>query len=220
MRIRSNAIARKLQPGIASGSFTTTSRRLAIGADTKLTTPTQKWLQKIVVGEKLCPFAPSFLKNPQLLRIISSSATERREVISDVYSEAKLLLEGDQVHETTLIVLPHQEWIANFRDFVRLSWDLQTESLADFQSDLQIVLFHPQGTHQTYGEAEGDSAGDYTIRSPFPTIHLLREVDILKGAQTYPHLEALPARNQKHMIGLGLERCQRRLEECHGTAPN
>jgi hypothetical protein len=220
MRIRSNAIARKLQLKIASGSFTTTTRRpLAVGVHTNLTTPTQKWLEKVVVGEKLCPFARPFLKNPHLLRIVSSSATETNEAISDVCCEAKLLWEGDELHETTLIVFPNEEWIANFRDFVRLSWDLQTESLADFQPDLQIVLFHPQATHQTY-RSEEESAGDYTIRSPFPTIHLLREGDVLKGAQAYPNLESLPARNRKHMIGLGLERCQRQLEDCCTTAPN
>ena len=84
----------------------------------------------------------------------------------------------------------------DFRDFVRFSWRLQEEAVGDaYVPHLQLVLFHPRAVHQTYASASNASddvdderaAADYTIRSPFPTVHLLRERDVLRAVQSgYP----------------------------------
>jgi hypothetical protein len=61
-----------------------------------------------------------------------------------------------------------------------------------------------------------DSPADYTIRSPYPTIHLLREVDVMKAVQgAYPNLESLPARNKAKLTEQGIEACQARLVACY-----
>jgi hypothetical protein len=58
-------------------------------------------------------------------------------------------------------------------------------------------------------------AGDYTIRSPYPTIHLLREMDVLSAVKSgYPGLEYLPSRNQAKMKSLGTPTCAAQLEAC------
>lgn len=181
---------------------------------------TQRWFETVVVREKLCPFAPPFLQNPSLMRIVSSDATNHTETVQVVSTEVQLLV-GPEVspsHETTLIVLENAPWSANFLDFVRLSWNLQEEAIGeDFVDKVQLVLFHPEATHQTYG-CHGDepNPADFTIRSPYPTIHLLRQVDVLNAVQSgYPNLESLPARNQQKMVQQGLEVCTRRLQACH-----
>lgn len=181
---------------------------------------TQKWFETIVVGEKLCPFAPPFLQNPSLLRIVSSNAGTADEAVHDIAAEVKMLVGQDlpPSHETTLVVLENLPWVADFRDFVRLSWQLQEESIGDaYVEKVQIVLFHPQATHQTYAcDSDESNPADYTIRSPFPTVHLLREVDVLRAVQgSYPNLETLPARNQQKLIQQGLEVCQRRFQACY-----
>ena len=114
------------------------------------------------------------------------------------------------------------------------------KALKSYENDVQIVLFHPKATHQTYGhqsfpslsssggpvnqqeqkghdpdEIEYATAGDYTIRSPYPTIHLLREQDVLAAVRSgYPQLEYLPTRNQAKMNELGVQRCKELLERC------
>jgi hypothetical protein len=182
---------------------------------------TQKWFETIVVGEKLCPFAPPLLQNPSLLRIVSSDASSPEEAIRHVSKEVRLLVDQDiaptHEHETTLVVLDHCPFVADFRDFVHLSWQLQEEAIGEESlGKLQIVLFHPQATHQTYAAEGEQNPADYTIRSPFPTIHLLREVDVLRAVQGgYPNLETLPARNKDKLIQQGLQVCERRLQQCH-----
>jgi hypothetical protein len=193
-------------------------RCLSSSAESRIAA-TQKWFETIVVGEKLCPFAPPLLQNPSLLRIISSDALSPEEAILHVSHEVKLLVDQEiaPTHETTLVVLDHRPFVADFRDFVHLSWQLQEEAIGeDYLGKLQLVLFHPLATHQTYA-AEGEpNPSDYTIRSPFPTIHLLREVDVMRAVQGgYPDLETLPARNKVKLIQQGLQVCERRLQQCH-----
>lgn len=60
-------------------------------------------------------------------------------------------------HETTIIVYDNEDWTKDFRQFVRLSWRMQQEALgggghghgARLSELLQLVVFHPQATHQT-----------------------------------------------------------------------
>lgn len=182
---------------------------------------TYNWFENIVVGQKLCPFAPPLQRDPELMRVVSSPENvDRRQSIDLVREEAHALVgtEAAPAHETTLIILDTPEWSRDYREFVRLSWDLQEQVVeeAGLVGTLQLVLFHPLATHQTYaGWAEEEDAADYTIRSPYPTVHLLREVDVLQAVQGgYPNLETLPMRNQAKLIQQGSDACKRRLEEC------
>lgn len=218
-------------------------RFLTIACDeSKRKAVTQKWLESIVIREKLCPFAPpvTFGAQPKL-RIFISNASSHDEIVKEVQSEVDLLV-GDcykrtasesqdypdehMIHEmsrpeTTLIVLNEEKCpsLHDFRDLVHLSWRVQTESILQHghEKDLQIVLFHPLAKHDTYSVQIGDEedAADYTIRSPFPIIHLLREEDVLKAVKSaYKDLEGLPSRNKAKMREQGLRVCKTRLEAC------
>lgn len=201
------------------------SRTFATNVDAPLdtVTATQKWFENIVIGEKLCPFAPPLLQNDgQLLRIVASKSTSEKQAVEEVTTEANLLVGTDSTQsprpETTLLVM-NAPFVQDFRDFVRLSWTLQEEAILEnnLAEQVQLVLFHPLATHQTYASSTEDAnPGDYTIRSPYPTIHLLRQEDVMRAVSGgYPDLESLPARNQARLISQGLETCKSRLEQCH-----
>ena len=177
---------------------------------------TVNWFRKVVLDQKLCPFASPFASNNKL-RIIASPASTPEQAAADVTREAlSLMRDGTSNHETTLVVF-HDDFVKDFLDFVRLSWTLQEKAIVDkgLQGELQLVLFHPHATHQTYGQCE-ESPADYTIRSPYPTVHLLREEDVVRAVTSgYPNLEELPTRNKDRLSAQGLETCQRRLAECY-----
>ena len=192
---------------------------------------TMKWFRTVVVGEKLCPFAAPLLKQKDLLRIVSSSAQTTEDAVQDVRHEV-LKLAGkdrqDTTHETTLIVFDNHHrddsFVSSYLDFIRLSWSLQEEAISDESRDLlQLVLFHPRATHQTYGGGIDGAEGqpfDYTIRSPYPTIHLLREQDVMKAVQSgYPDLEYLPSRNKAKLSQQGLNVCRARWRACFDKDP-
>lgn len=187
---------------------------------------TKHWFRSVVIDQKLCPFAPPMQRDPELMRIVCSHPNSTRSQAIDLIKKEAHDLVGEGAHpkhETTLVVLDSEQedsaiWSQDFREFVRLSWDIQEEAVekAGLLGKLQLVLFHPWATHQTYGMQEGDNPGDYTIRSPYPTIHLLRELDVLQAVQGgYPNLETLPARNKAKLNNQGVEACRKRLEECY-----
>lgn len=188
---------------------------------------TTKWLEHVVVKQKLCPFAPPFVHNPTLIRIVESKASNPDDASHDVTTQVRELMrstDGDEPsrHETTLIAFSDSSFMeSGYREFVRLSWKLQEEAIGDeYLGKLQLVLFHPRATHQTYGDDEssmGDetNASNYTIRSPFPTVHLLREVDVMRAVTGgYPDLDGLPSRNKMKFMEQGVEVCKKRLNEC------
>ena len=93
---------------------------------------------------------------------------------------------------------------------------LQEEAIVDggFASEIQIVLFHPAATHSAYAEGPEDAA-DFTIRSPHPTVHLLREMDVLAAVQSgYPEPWQIPTRNKSKLRAQGLDACRARLGAC------
>ncbi|CAB9519990.1 Protein of unknown function (DUF1415) [Seminavis robusta] len=213
-------IQRRNHGGVASSPANRNDKELS----------TKKWVESIVIGEKLCPFAAPLLKEEGLLRIVVSSATNTDEAVKDVQREVQDLVGTDsrtasssRTHETTLLVFDKDTFVKDYLDFVRLSWTLQELAVEEYQlqDKLQLVLFHPQATHQTYAVFDGEdddleSPGDYTIRSPYPTVHLLREEDVLRAVKSgYPDLEYLPSRNKAKLLGQGIEACRHRLQQCY-----
>lgn len=187
---------------------------------------TMKWVDTIVIDQKLCPFAPP-VRNAPNLRIKISEATTHDEIIGEIEREAHLLVgkldeQASSMIErpkTTLVVLNEEKCpsLRDFRDLIRLSWRIQEEAINkhSYTEDLQQVLFHPEASHDTYAERLDADAADYTIRSPFPTIHLLREVDVMNAVTSgYPNLESLPSRNKQKMRQDDIEVCARRLNDC------
>ncbi|CAL1134078.1 unnamed protein product [Cladocopium goreaui] len=88
---------------------------------------------------------------------------------------------------------------------------ISTTALASsgFAELLQIVLFHPAAVHSVYAEGPPDPA-DFTIRAPFPTVHLLREADVMKAVTSYPDTAQIPARNKAKLRSRGLAFCEER----------
>ena len=193
---------------------------------------TMKWLHSIVIKQKLCPFAPP-VSQPPKLRIKVSTAECHDTIIQDIENEAHFLMkkshkpnpghtEAHEFPETTLVVLDDEKCpsLKNFRDLVHLSWRIQDEAINsnDYTNHLQQVLFHPEATHETYSFQDVDDAADYTIRSPYPIIHLLREVDVMSAVTSgYKDLEGLPSRNKARMRRDGVDTCAARLEACRNT---
>eukprot|EP00566_Odontella_aurita_P016966 CAMPEP_0113557206 /NCGR_PEP_ID=MMETSP0015_2-20120614/17664_1 /TAXON_ID=2838 /ORGANISM="Odontella" /LENGTH=245 /DNA_ID=CAMNT_0000458609 /DNA_START=13 /DNA_END=750 /DNA_ORIENTATION=- /assembly_acc=CAM_ASM_000160 len=229
---------RALIPSLASHrrefSAVSSARSRSRNAD-RLIRATRKWLEDVVIGQRLCPFAPPVLSEPHKLRIVASNASNEDVLVEELTAEAGLIVgklgeceatgssDRRRRPETTLLVLDTALFpeMSTFRTLVQASWRLQSDSIhaRGFESDLQIVLFHPEATHNTYAAHAGEEdAGDFTIRSPYPTIHLLREVDVMSAVKSgYKDLEGLPGRNRTRLREEGVEVCRERLDACQKT---
>lgn len=156
-----------------------------------VTDHTRQWLEKAVIGLNLCPFAKApHVKN--LVRISVSQARHLDGFLEDLDRELQLLGDtpADEL-ETTLLV--HPTLFPDFDTFNQML-DIADAAVVDngLEGIVQIAPFHPdfqfEGTNS-------DDIGNYTNRSPYPTLHLIREDSIAKAAQAFPDASAIFERN-------------------------
>lgn len=148
---------------------------------------TVRWLEKAVIGLNLCPFAKAVhVKNEIAYHV--SMAEDTTEIMLLLKDQLMSLIEGEnQKFDTALIILPmaFQDFYA-FNDFLYKTDKLLRRSQLD--GVLQVASFHPQ--FQFEGTEE-DDIGNYTNRSPYPTLHLIREDSMDKAVDAFPDAELI-----------------------------
>ncbi len=160
---------------------------------------TLAWVDKAVIGLNLCPFARAVRMKSQI-RCVVSEATDVEALLSALCSEAQLLRDTDpMLCETTLLV--HPQLLGDFADYNDFL-DLAEEALSQMGCDgeLQLASFHP---HYQFAGTEVDDVTNATNRSPYPTLHLLREASIDRAVQAFPDAEAIYEVNLRTMELLG-----------------
>jgi hypothetical protein len=170
---------------------------------------TQTWLEKAVIGLNLCPFAKAVHVKSQI-RYAISAATNTRELHADLLAEIEFLLEADPNKvETTLLIHPHVlNDFLDFNDFLDVADTLLEELNAD--GIIQIASFHPE--YQFFG-TKSEDIENYTNRSPYPILHLLRESSIEQAVHTYPDTDEIYQKNIETLQRLGLEGWRRLLAD-------
>nr|WP_315466881.1 DUF1415 domain-containing protein [uncultured Undibacterium sp.] len=162
---------------------------------------TKLWLEKAVIGLNLCPFAKGVHIKDQI-RYFVSHATTPEELIKDLMAELEVLAEAnpDKI-DTTLLIHPYvmQDFL-DYNDFLEVA-DATLEEL-DLDGILQVASFHPQ---YQFEDAEPEDIDNYTNRSPFPTLHLLREDSIEKAVEAFPEAEQIYEKNIQTLRALGHE---------------
>ena len=160
---------------------------------------TRRWVERAVIGLNLCPFAKAVYVKQQV-RFVLSEATTREALRAQLDDELALLRDSDpEVLDTTLIV--HPGVLVDFEDYNDFldEADTAVEAL-DLQGVLQVASFHPD--YRFAGVAD-DDIGNSTNRSPYPTLHLLREASIDHAVAAFPDPEVIVERNLRTLEGLG-----------------
>ena len=175
---------------------------------------TLAWLDKAVIGLNLCPFARAVRVKGQI-RCVVSDATDAEALLSTLCSEAQLLRDTDPaLCETTLLV--HPQMLGDFADYNDFL-DLAEEALFQMGCDgeLQLASFHPD---YQFADTEADDVTNATNRSPYPTLHLLREASIDRAVQAFPDAEAIYEVNLRTMELLGQAGWQALQAQCRSDA--
>lgn len=162
---------------------------------------TRTWLERAVIGLNLCPFAKAVHKKGQI-RYVVSAASQPLQLHDELVRELKLLRDTDAAMiDTTLLIHPHV--LGDFMDFNEFL-EIADETVAELglEGEIQVASFHPD--FQFDGTAASDIT-NYTNRSPFPTLHLLREDSIDKAVAAFPEAETIFEANMKTLDELGIE---------------
>lgn len=162
---------------------------------------TRLWMERAVIGLNLCPFAKSVHVNNRV-RYVVSDATDADALLQTLANELLFLQAAapDKV-ETTLLIHPKVLTdFLDFNDFLEAA-DATLEAL-EMQGDLQVASFHPD--YRFEGSAP-DDISNYSNRSPYPTLHLLRESSIEGAVATMNDTDAIFEANIATLETLGIE---------------
>ncbi len=171
----------------------------ALPADAPYLDATTRWLERAVIGLNLCPFA----RAPHLqgrLRLRVSHARDTDTLLDDLCGELQSLAAADPADcETTLLIHPHVLGdFLDYNDFLD-SADAAVETLK-LDGILQVASFHPQYQFAGTDAADIENASN---RSPYPTLHLLREASVERAAEAMTDPDEIYRRNIETLRKLG-----------------
>jgi hypothetical protein len=160
---------------------------------------TRLWLEKAVIGLNLCPFAKAVYIREQI-RYVVSDAESPEALIADLMAELRHLEAADpEKVETTLIIHPRVLTdFLDYNDFLEIA-----ERVVDdlgLTGEIQVASFHPQYQFEGTGP---DDIENYTSRSPYPMLHLLREASVERAVESIPDPAEIYEANIATMRRLG-----------------
>lgn len=174
---------------------------------------TQRWLEDVVIGLDLCPFAA----RPYAAKNVVYQVCEAAETAGIYQRFLEFLaqfLQADAAQQETVLILVPQGLGAFPRYLEMLSILEDALAEADLAGVVQIASFHPD---YCFAGAGSDDPANYTNRSPVPMFHLLREAALSDALARFPNPEQIPIRNVRRLRALGLARVRALLvAACNG----
>jgi hypothetical protein len=170
---------------------------------------TKAWLEKAVIGLNLCPFAKAVYAKNQIRYVVSTARTAE-ELQADLTSELKLLDAADPNEtDTTLVIHPYVlNDFLDYNEFLDIA-DAEVEQLG-MDGRIQVASFHPD---YQFADSGPDDIENYTNRSPYPTLHLLREESVERAVDAFPDAADIFEKNMETMRQLGHEGWQQLLRQ-------
>jgi uncharacterized protein len=162
---------------------------------------TRRWVEKVVIGLNLCPFAKAVHAKKQV-RYVVTMAIQPDDLLAEVEHEIGVLVDTDPLEvDTTLLI--HPLAMLDFLDyhFFVAEADAALKRL-EVNGVLQIAGFHP---NYCFAGSESNDVANYTNRSPHPMLHLLRESSVAKAVAAFPDAAEIFAGNMARLRQLGLE---------------
>lgn len=184
--------------------------------DTTLTeqtyiTATQTWLTSVIIAHNICPFA-SREEERGSIRFSVDQDTDMEACLMTLMQECERLDTDTDIETTLLIYANACKSFDDFLDFIEIAETLLYEQ--GYEGVYQLASFHPD---YCFEGAKLDDPANYTNRSPYPMLHLLRETSIDRAVNSYPTVEDIPQRNIELTRELGLAKMQALLAACYSS---
>lgn len=160
---------------------------------------TRRWLRRAVIALNLCPFAKSVDVKDQVHYAVSHSVGFS-DLLSDLRRELTALQDSDaRERDTTLFIVPDAlHDFLEYNDFLNQANRLLAKQ--GWEGVFQIASLHPQ---YQFADEPADAVTNNTNRSPYPTLHLLREESIDRAVAAFPHAETIFETNMRTMERIG-----------------
>lgn len=160
---------------------------------------TREWLRKAVIGLNLCPFANAVHVRNQIRYAVSQAETPE-ELLADLVGELRHLAAADPEDiDTTLLIHPKVfgDFLA-YNDFLDVADDALEE--LGLVGEIQVASFHPR---YQFADSGPEDIENFTNRSPYPMLHLLREASVERAVEAVPDASEIYERNMETLRRLG-----------------
>ncbi|WP_282038310.1 DUF1415 domain-containing protein [Halomonas alimentaria] len=171
---------------------------------------TRQWVETFVVARNICPFAGREVAR-DTIRYVILDAGDWEQALLTLVAECERLDETPAIETTLLVLTPGLEAFDDYLDFLEVAEAL----LADqgYEGTYQLASFHPD---YCFADAAPEDPANFTNRSPFPMLHLLREAGLERALSHYPDPEAIPERNIAALRDVGHEALAQALARLRG----
>ncbi|HEY5292689.1 MAG TPA: DUF1415 domain-containing protein [Burkholderiales bacterium] len=167
--------------------------------DEEVLAATRAWLERAVIGLNLCPFAKAVHAKKQIRYAVSAARTPEN-LLADLVTELRTLQAADPSEiDTTLLV--HPRVLGDFLDFNEFLALADAAVAAEgLEGEIQVASFHP---HYQFAGTRPEDIENCSNRSPYPTLHLLREASIERAVAVFPDASEIFERNIETLRRLG-----------------
>lgn len=170
-------------------------------------TQTKKWILDVVIGCNFCPFAAREVKRNSIAYEVAADSQQKG--ILQKLSAAFLRMNDDASVETLLLILPNS--FASFAAYLKLVAAAETRLKKEgYEGVYQLASFHPG---YLFAGSKPTDAANYTNRSPYPMLQILRESSVSRAVDSYPDTRKIPERNMAFATQKGLDFMKKLLEE-------
>ncbi|MDO9046611.1 MAG: DUF1415 domain-containing protein [Methylobacter sp.] len=174
---------------------------------------TLAWLKSVIIEYSICPFAKRELDRGSIYFSVNHD-TKIEQCLLHLMDECDRLDTEPGIETTLLIYADAFAEFDDYLDFIEIAESLLTEQ--GYEGTYQLASFHPDYYFQG---VEPDDAANYTNRSPYPMLHLLRETSIEQAVAGHPDPENIPQHNIELTRKLGLAKMQALLAACYPVNP-
>ena len=166
----------------------------------------KQWVDQVVVGMNLCPFAKPVIKVDGLRYQLNSSAN-LDELRGFFLQELSLISQTtEQNVATSVLIIPNG--LTDFYDYLDFLADCEALiAQAGLRNEFQLASFHPR---YVFAGVEESDVSHWTNRSPFPIIHIIREQQMTRVLENHPNPDSIPARNVDLFRSVGKDELERR----------
>ena len=176
--------------------------------DELVVTQTKKWITDVVIGCNFCPFAANEVRL-DAIRYVVERSNDLNRCLQIIIREF-IVMDSDESVATTLIIFPDS--FENFDDYLDLV--SLAEALLEkegYEGVYQVASFHPK---YLFAGSDDSDAANFTNRSVYPMLHILRESQVERALKKYPGAAKIPGTNIKFAQELGLDKMKMLRNAC------
>jgi hypothetical protein len=174
---------------------------------------TKQWLDEIIIGLNFCPFAKKEFVNNTIC-YHKSEAVQIKPALNTLIEQCHYLQDHKEIETTLLIFTEGFRSFDRYLDLVDYANDLLIES--GFEGIFQLASMHPE---YCFADDDFDAATNFTNRSPYPMLHIIREESMARVLAIYKEPEKIPEQNMALAEQKGSNYFQNILKRIHQAHP-